>query len=503
MDPAPNGPDDEILANGIDGESGHYALPPLNVSVLSDAIVGEPVDPAALADLRRHWFQVKEPTYALKEGRSPHRLDEAGWGVIFHADADPAIRDALRPLLDRRKAQAGDLYREYWGQADPKVPKGPTYRAGYLNDSKPKFLADRGAGPGDVDPTHVPYYLLIVGDPADIPFAFQYQLDLPYAVGRLWFETAAEYNQYARSVATWEESGRARPPKLTMFGVRNPGDRTTQVGADRLVTPLAAALADVETWKVDPVMAEGATKARLARLFGGGETPALLLTESHGMVFRDGSPRQLDEQGALICQDWPGPLAWDQAILEDHYFGGGDVAAGSDLHGLITFHFACYGAGTPRLDSFAKQALGGPGQIAPRDFVARLPRRLLAPPGGGGGALAVIGHVDRSWGWSFVWPGAGTQIATFESVLRRLMKGAPAGFALEPMNNRSAELADDLASEIERHDNGLSVSPVDLAKMWTSRNDARGFILLGDPAVRLAPAGACNSPGEDQPAASG
>src|SRR4051812_39511091 len=104
MGPAPNDADDDILANGIDGESGQYALPPLSVPVLSGAIVGETVDPALLADLRRHWFQVKAPTYALKEGRSPDRLDEAGWGVIFHADADLAIREALRPLLDRRRA---------------------------------------------------------------------------------------------------------------------------------------------------------------------------------------------------------------------------------------------------------------------------------------------------------------------------------------------------------------------------------------------------------------
>jgi hypothetical protein len=67
------------------------------------------------------------------------------------------------------------------------------------------------------------------------------------------------------------------------------------------------------------------------------------------------------------------------------------------LRGMLAFFFACYGAGTPRQDDFAHLATGAPVEIAPHGFLARLPQQLLKR-----GALAVVGHVERAWGCSFV-----------------------------------------------------------------------------------------------------
>ena len=113
----------------------------------------------------------------------------------------------------------------------------------------------------------------------------------------------------------------------------------------------------------------------------------------------------------------PGPI--DPA----HYLAAEDIAAGAQIHGMMLFLFACYSAGTPERDSF--QSLGPPSPRATSPFLAALPMRLLSHPAGG--ALAVIGHIDRAWGYSYVWPGARgrSQTVAFENVLRRLLQGLP------------------------------------------------------------------------------
>jgi hypothetical protein len=469
----------EFYFNGIDATTGDYLLPPKSLEEIAAVARGAPINPQdphqRELQKRRAASKVGDAHLGVKEGVDPDDLSQAGWGVIFPYDVEPSIPEALGELLAWRQEAAT--------QKDKRFTAIRTRRA-TARETKSAFMERLGAGPGPADPVKMPYYLLIVGDPQAIPFRFQTQLDVQYAVGRIHFDTLDEYAQYAHSVVAAEKSPSSLPPRAAFFGVANPDDRATQLSASELVAPLAEVVAkDQPGWTVEAALHEEATKARLAGLLGGPQTPALLFTASHGLGFPPDDPLQRQRQGALLCGDWGGPRRERRPVQEEQYFSGDDLGEDARLSGLLAFFFACYGAGTPMLDEYARQAFSKErSAIASQAFLARLPQRMLSHPKGG--ALAVVGHTDRAWGYSFTWGQAGRQLAVFESALKRLMEGHPVGSALEFFNERYAELSSDLSVLLENISFGEPYNELDLAGMWTANNDARNYDRRR-PAVRL------------------
>ncbi|HYO14374.1 MAG TPA: C25 family cysteine peptidase [Thermoanaerobaculia bacterium] len=465
-----------LALNGIDASTGE-PLACATLEQIAALACGDQIPSGELEELRRWSAYLREDHLDARFQVDPRNLAETGWAVVFPEGRQDELREALAPLLELRKSQATRIAEHRYREI--------VHRRG---EPKARFLARHGMGPGPADPDRLPYYLLLVGGPGEISFPFQYQLDVQYAVGRLCFATAEEYARYAESVVAAEQGGLTAARKLSFFGVAHPGDRATELSLQHLVEPLAAQISNRwRDWPVETVLGPAATKAALAERLGGDRAPALLFTASHGLCFDPGDPRHPLHQGALLCQDWGrGPVS------RDDYLAGDDIADSASPAGLVAFFFACYGAGTPVYDSF--ETKGERRRIAAEDLVARLPQRLLAHPRGG--ALAVVGHIDRAWSFSFDWPGSGTQLQVFESALGRLLEGYPVGAAMEYFNQRYAELYADLTEEREEIRWGARPNLLNITELWVAANDARSYVVLGDPAVRLsaAPAGEGGEP---------
>ncbi len=484
-----------FYGDGIHAGTGRRLNAPLSAAAMSDLAAGGAAGKnTGESDLLRRRVErgggevSAEAHYGVADDIDPSDLSQTGWAVIFpqalpgtpEAARQDAIRAALAPLLQHRQAQAAKIdarwYQEFSGA-----------RGVRPGDTNQRFLGrlkvDAGA---PADPRSMPYYLLLVGSPVEIPFSFQVQLDITYAVGRIHFETDEEYANYARNVVEAETHPPARSRTAAFFGVLNPFDEATELSRQQLVVPLADALTNkrLPGWTLTRHLDAQASKSTLTTLLGGAATPALLFTASHGVGFDATDVRQRRHQGALLCSDWqnPDPAV---AIAESLYVSRDDIAADARLRGLIAFNFACYGAGTPAMAQYPiPDVEPGDLRLAAEPFVSGLHQRLLGHPQG---ALAAIGHIERVRSESLPVDEAPNRITVFESALARLMKGLPVGWAMEPFNARYAQFGADLAARLADLDaTPGEVLQREVAQRWIAHNDARDYVVTGDPAVRLS-----------------
>lgn len=473
--------ENKVYVNGINGVTGEYLLPPMSLDEVATLAGGEKPPADLLGWLSRVWHKISTPHLGLPLGVDPADVAQAGWGVVFLKDEDPAVVAALQPLIEHRRKQINN-------EALVRVLE---YRAG---QEWQDWLDGNGVAAGSVVPTKVPYYLLLVGDPARMPFTFGQLLDVEYGVGRLHFDTPAEYAAYAASVIDYETAAALPNRKeAVFFGTRHNFDAATQMSADHLVGPLADGIPAGDGQPAQPGVAgmfgypsrklvgAQATRAGLLDIIhpADGRPPAFLFTASHGMGFPRGHADQHAAQGALLCQDWSG----FGNINRNHYFTAADVPADARVQGAVIFHFACYGGGTPDRDQFIHEKDQKPPSIADAPFLAALPKKWLTHPAGG--ALACIGHVERAWGTSIISGMSGPQIQTFQNAIGRILIGQPLGYALKDFNERYAALSTSIANTLQKAGWGDKVDRDKLATNWIERNDAEGYVLIGDPAVRL------------------
>lgn len=449
---------EQFFFNGIDGLTGEPLLAPMTAEQIAELITPEPGREQGAGD-------AVAKSFGLGFGLDPADIVDAGWTIVFVSDESQAVRDALQPLIEHREA-SGAVVRVLTAEPGERFSE---------------FMARNGVYPGEIDPELMGYYLLIVGGPAKIDWEFQYHAGIEYAVGRLAFDTTQAYARYVSSVIASEDAEAATAKRLAFWAPRH--DRATEMSRDDLIHPLLEgearkpAVATQLKWESSSFLDARATKANFLEALK--QRPSLFMTASHGIGnFRPGSDEQLASQGALLAADWRGA----GSIRPDDYVAAADVPDEAEVGGMIVFHFACYGAGTPLRDCFRHRDSQQPKTLATSEFVAALPKRLLSHPRGS--ALAVIGHVDRAWGSSFV-DKSGRHIGPFRNTLGLLMTGKPVGFAVGGFNERYAVLSNNVASLMEKRGFGEEIEAKLLARAWLGRNDAQNYVVLGDPAVRL------------------
>jgi hypothetical protein len=400
-------------------------------------------------------FDVKDPT----------DLAEAGWGVLFAEGTSAAVRKALQPLLEHRRNQAKGLYREV------SVPQGSTAR---------RFLQSVGSKlNARPTPKQFPYYLLLVGGPEQITFRFQSELDVQYAVGRIFFDTAEEYAAYAQGVVSAEAKERPTPRSALVASPSSSSE--SRFLSEDIAAPLSEILKRSRPEsKIETVSGQAATTATLIALLEGcPEKADLLAIFAAGASFPFGDQRQRTDQGAVISSDWTPKHPLDHK----GYAAAGSLARTNQrTASSIIFMFGDYSTGSREveLDGIDETGALKSRRVAPRPFVSALSQNLLT-----NGARAVIGLVGRITSSHATWNTDGIHIQGFSAVFRQILDGFPVGWAMESFGTYFADLSAIFHSL--REDRAF-FKPSDheiFRDVFESLNDLSNLMLLGDPAVYL------------------
>ncbi|WP_437303839.1 hypothetical protein [Sorangium sp. So ce388] len=413
------------------------------------------------------------------ETGDPDDLEEQRWGVIApEGAAGDRLIALIQPLIDaRREAQGGHEVMIDRVPSAMSPEEAARWRKQHF-DVSVELARD------------LPRYQLILGDLNEVPLALQQHQATDGFVGRLCFREERAYEAYVDKVLRWERARAEAAGGARFFTVH---DRTaaTTIGYRSLVQP---AVAQLGRYKLDVAdlgdQDEPSPDAFLEAVKR--REPTVLFSISHGA----GAPRggwktegdQRDRQGAM-------------SFGRDK-LSGGDLGDAPFLPGGIWFMLACYGAGTPDVSAYwhwlerlkqsghfggqTQSVLAGLPQGDQRPFIARLPQTVLANPNG---PLAVMGHVDLAWTYSFQERDTGRAMSRpskFVEVVRATLETSRVGSSFRELLKASIVTNVELTSLYDDAERlGATPDPARLGHLWMLRQDLSGYVLLGDPAVRL------------------
>ena len=467
----------KLMGLGLNLE-GHLLFEPVEEDKATEQLI-EALELTATATRKLSRMVNKGETFRSEAERAtedPGDPRKAGWTYLIHAD-DPRrddIAKILAPLAEHRgmDLDLGPLVYDSLAADDPFAWLNEAYFGLTLDGKQP------------------PKYVLIIGDPSQVPFQFQSLLDSVANVGRVDFDSLDDLEHYVSKVIRIEQ---AKSPivdrEAIVFapdaGLPDPTYFSRLYMAEPLVEHIQGDLHVPTT----SLLGADATKSKLLDELRA-RKPALVYTASHGLGAM-GQPEDVQRRynGAICCQH-------DGALTPDALFAGDDVPANEPfLEGSVIYQFACFGYGTPAVSDYAHWLTNVPKKYTEADFVAALPKRLLAHPRG---PLAYIGHLDTAFLHGFTdqrsphildrWH---VRIAPFVDAVDRLLRVENAGRAMEKINQRYAisnALLTNTYDRIKRSGDRWEWTPQRRHKFvdtWIYRGDAQNYMVLGDPAAHL------------------
>lgn len=402
------------------------------------------------------------------------------WAIVALESDMERAKESLAPLIEHRLSQGIAVTWVPSANLSPGIAAihPPPAKAAYS-----KWIARLN----ETTDNQTPYYLLLIGGPDRIPFEVQIEMDNYFGTGRLdvsdtpggafsWEACRA----YAEKIVQFEQGLLPVQRKALLYSFTT--DDATGAAHREVSEPLSKYLVDLlGPGAINTLFEKNATTPKLLSELGSGvsDSPALIVTVSHGIE------RPSD------------PVLW--GALTDSTFvkqaGGTPFSAHSVSKepfapGAVILSFACFSAGVPQRS--AHRLLLGEGDeylpFAPR--TADLPRTLLAHPQG---PIAFAGHVDRATSYSFQALGAADGQNAFIHfaawILGKLsdtdLARGTLSRALSTFRERAGQRARELVA-LSSPAGRKGSSPAALVDAWVKCHDAEGYILLGDPVIRMA-----------------
>lgn len=417
------------------------------------------------------------------------------WGLVVSDDArGTRLASLLAPLSERRGQQQGAPPHVYRVAPGMSAAQATAWVNGPYRDEVSR------------DATRLPRYLLLLGDADGVSWELQQALSRHGAFpGRLAFDADGDYQAYVEKVLAWEHA--SVPARKALFYAVRDGSAAVSSGMTGLLAPSRASLEAAFGRGPGGITSIGEAAEQLSpaaleseagqMLSYAAATPgSLFLSLSHGVGLPAGEAfaKRRAVQGAL-------QLHGERAL------GPADVTSAPFFEGGAWFFFACFSAGTPASSAYGTWLSGlskmgrwgspiaevlGALPAPPAPFVAALPKAALASPRG---PLAVIGHVDLAWSWSYLAGSLATGKTTyldrherFDVVFHALLRRRRFGAALHELASAGAAVGQTLLTMYGNDAIAPDEDPKRAAQrayLWLEHHDLGAYVLLGDPAAQL------------------